>query len=134
MVKVEELVCWKCGASLDYLLLPLSRTATCKACDAQIHVCKMCRYYDVSVAKSCREPVAMEVKEKRRANFCDYLELKLNAYIPQDIASSNASVSELNALFGLEQDEVESPAVDEHTQAERSRQQLNDLFDLKKDE
>jgi len=53
MIKPEQLQCWKCGAGLEYLILPLSRGTRCKTCDAASHVFLMCRFYDLSVAKKC---------------------------------------------------------------------------------
>ena len=53
-----DLVCWKCGASLDDEPLPLARTAECAVCNADLHVCRLCEWYDTAVAKACREPVA----------------------------------------------------------------------------
>lgn len=132
MKKIADLQCWKCGEPLDYLLLPLSRTATCKNCGAHIHVCKMCEFYNPHIAKSCKEPVALEVKDKQRANFCDYLQLKPNAYIPQNTEQQSKAKSELDALFGLnteQEDGVEQDA----SQADKSRQALDDLFGLGKD-
>ena len=54
--RIEGLVCWKCGASLAALSLPLRRQDECKACGAELHVCRLCEFYDTSVARSCREP------------------------------------------------------------------------------
>jgi len=73
-VHTHDLVCWRCGASLAALTLPLSRTDSCRACRAEVHVCRMCRFYDTRKAKSCAEPVADEVGDKERANFCGYFE------------------------------------------------------------
>jgi len=56
------LVCWKCGAGLEALSLPLSRRDECARCRAELHVCRMCVEYDVAVAKHCREPTAEEVR------------------------------------------------------------------------
>ena len=134
MVKPEDLQCWKCGAGLDYLIMPLSRTAHCKACDAAIHVCLMCRFYDPRVAKKCREPIVDEVKDKDRPNFCDYLELNPAAYNPGDASEANAARSDLQALFGLESDDDSTGQDVELSQAEKSRQQLEELFGLKKDD
>ena len=64
--------CWKCGHGLDDMPMPLRRRDECPACGADLHVCRMCEFYDTSVAKSCREPVAEEVTDKERAQFCDY--------------------------------------------------------------
>ena len=67
----HELVCWKCGASLSALTLPLRRLEECR-CRAELHVCRMCVEYDTGVAKHCREPTAEEVRDKASANFCDH--------------------------------------------------------------
>lgn len=58
----------------------------------------MCRFYDTSKAKSCAEPVADEVGDKERANFCGYFEaagsrFKLKA------AGTDVGKDALEALF-----------------------------------
>ena len=99
--------CWKCGAGLAEILLPVSRTETCSACGCDLHVCRMCRYYDTSVANACREPVAERVTDKTRANFCGYLELRTDPGTHVAAAVDRAS-DELNALFGIEGDATAS--------------------------
>ncbi|HEY5755156.1 MAG TPA: hypothetical protein VIU34_05000, partial [Steroidobacter sp.] len=86
---MSELVCWKCGTSLADYTLPLRRLEECRKCGAELHVCKLCEWYDTAVAKHCREPIAEEVKDKERANFCDYFKPRANAYssTPQDAAA-----------------------------------------------
>ena len=96
----HDLVCWKCGASLAALSLPLRRLDECKSCGAELHVCRMCVEYDTSKAKHCREPIAEEVKDKERANFCDYFKPRADAYQPPDIAEATRSRAGLDALFG----------------------------------
>jgi hypothetical protein len=94
-----ELACWKCGASLADLTLPLRRLEECRACGAELHVCRLCDFYDTAVAKSCREPVAEEVRDKTHANFCDYFRPRPGAYAPASDAAAQAK-AELEALFG----------------------------------
>jgi hypothetical protein len=96
----DGLRCWKCGASLTALSLPLRRLEECLACHAELHVCLMCEFYDVSVAKSCRETVAEEVKDKQHANFCDYFRSSEGAYRPGDRSAADKAKAELDALFG----------------------------------
>src|SRR5579862_2038582 len=95
----HSLVCWRCGASLSALSLPLRRLDVCKACNAELHVCKMCVEYDLSYAKHCREPTAEEVRKKDEANFCDHFKPKPNAYIPHDSAAADSARAALDALF-----------------------------------
>jgi len=95
----DDLVCWKCGASLAELPLPLGRRAECLACRAEQHVCRLCRHYDPAKAKQCREPAAEAVKDKTRANFCDWFQPRANAYAPGKNGDGDAR-AKLEGLFG----------------------------------
>jgi hypothetical protein len=96
----HALRCWKCGVSLAELSLPLRRLDECPACHAELHVCRMCEFYDTRVAKSCRETVAEEVKDKERANFCDYFRPSEQAWRPGERSAAEKAREELEALFG----------------------------------
>lgn len=95
----HELRCWKCGDPLADLSLPLRRLECCRACGAELYACRMCEFYDTGVARHCRETVAEEVKDKTRANFCDYLRPSPRAYRPEGDAAARAR-AQLEALFG----------------------------------
>jgi hypothetical protein len=95
----HDLVCWKCGHSLADLTLPLRRLEVCKACNAELHVCKMCIDYNVGYAKHCREPTAEEVRDKEHANFCDFFKPRAGAYRPADTAAIAKSKAALDDLF-----------------------------------
>ena len=95
----EELVCWKCGASLSELSLPLLRLDECKVCGAALHVCRLCQFYDTGKAKHCREPIAEEVRDKERANFCDYFKPRPNAWSNKPRSDAEKARAELEALF-----------------------------------
>ncbi len=60
----------------------------------------MCEFYDTSKAKHCRETIADEVKDKERANFCDYFRPTTNAYQPGSVSAAERARLELEALFG----------------------------------
>ncbi len=101
-------VCWKCGAALAELLLPLARLAECSACRAELHVCKSCVYYDTRVANHCCEPVAEPVSDKTRANFCGYFQFRADAWQPQ-AAQVQSARAQLDSLFGgATQDQVDA--------------------------
>ncbi len=93
-----ELVCWQCGSSLKDQPLPFGRRAECRACGAALHVCRLCRHFDAGKAKQCRERAADEIKEKTRANFCDWFQPKAGAYN----ASASNPPNPLNSLFGAD--------------------------------
>jgi hypothetical protein len=125
-----SLVCWKCGASLADLSLPLRRLDECRQCHAELHVCKMCEWYSISVAKHCRETVAEEVKDKERANFCDYFKPRPGAYSGANLDAASKAQAELDSLFGGGKKAAEAAA--EPSAAEKARAELEALFGKKK--
>ena len=116
-----DIICWKCGGVVADLLLPLSRTEECGHCGADLHVCRMCRFYDTAVGNACREPVADFVSDKTRANFCGYLEVVADAGTDPREKGPEDGEDDLNALFGLDTDGREP---------DRSSSPLDDLFGL----
>ena len=121
------LVCWKCGASLADLSLPLRRLEECRQCHAELHVCKMCEWYSTSVAKHCRETVAEEVKDKERANFCDYFKPRPDAYTAPDADAGSKAQAELDALFGGGKNDADAVSA-QPSAAEKARAELESLF------
>lgn len=93
------LLCWKCGTSLADLSLPFLRREECRGCRTELHVCRMCRFYDTRKAKSCAEPVADEVRDKERANFCGYFEPAAGRFAVGSGAEDRAR-NALDSLFG----------------------------------
>ena len=96
----HDLVCWKCGAPLAALSLPLRRLDECPKCRAELHVCRLCVEYDTRVAKHCREPTAEEVRDKERANFCDFFKPRAGAYTAPNTAEVAQARAQLAKLFG----------------------------------
>ncbi len=96
----HHLVCWNCGTSLAQLSLPLRRLDECPKCRAELHVCKLCVDYDTRVAKHCREPTAEEVRDKTKANFCDFYKPREGAYTAPNTSAVDKAKAELEKLFG----------------------------------
>jgi hypothetical protein len=131
--------CWKCGAQIEDEPMPLGREARCRACECDLHVCRQCRFYDTAKAKSCAEPVADEVRDKERANFCGYFVLDADAHAGNDAAE--AARARLEAMFGLAAGDAPAsgmPAADalaerRRREADAARDQLGKLFGLDED-
>lgn len=51
----------------------------CMHCRTDLHVCKNCEFHDVKAYNECREPSADVVREKDRANYCDFFNPKASA-------------------------------------------------------
>ena len=94
------LVCWKCGASVAELPLPLSRLAECPKCRAYLHACRMCQFFDPRLTGQCREERAEEVRDKEHANFCDWFKPRSNAHRPPGEGKTQAAKAKLDNLFG----------------------------------
>ena len=111
----DMLLCYRCGASLERLSLPLSRRDECPDCSASLHVCRMCRFFDPSVPKQCREDDAEEVGDKEKTNFCEWFVPSETAFDPARADAAARAKSDLAALFGDES--AARPAEDELTRA-----------------
>lgn len=47
---------------------------TCPACDADLHCCRNCRFYDPAKHNECAETQAEWVRDKEASNYCDYFQ------------------------------------------------------------
>ncbi len=128
---MENLVCWKCGASLKTLTLPLRRLEQCLECEAELHVCRMCESFNPRLRSDCDEPMAEDVREKERANFCDYFKPRPNAYVPTDDAKTEEAKSRLYELFGMsaEKDKAAGNRNERVSdESDEARKKLEELF------
>ena len=98
----DALVCYRCGATLEKLSLPLSRRDECPACSVHLHACRMCLDYDPEVPRQCREDDAEDVTDKEKVNFCEWFRPNPDAFDPALANAASQARSELDALFGSE--------------------------------
>jgi len=104
---------------------PLARLAECLSCCAELHVCRLCEFFDTRIAKQCHETIAEEVKGKERANFCDYFQPKPDAYEAVDSSEARGAKGELETLFGgSDDDDNKVPGETE----DDARKKLDELF------
>ena len=119
----KTLACWKCGASLAEVPVPFARVAECPRCRADLHVCRMCEFFDPRVRRGCKEPVADEVSDRERANFCGYFTPAAGLGPGMEDRASQAARAELDGLFGLTSSSTASPG-----DADEARRRLDELF------
>jgi hypothetical protein len=115
-----DLVCWKCGASLAELPLPLSREAECPKCRAWLHCCRLCQFHNPRLTSQCDEERAEEVRDKEGANFCDWFKPRPDAHRPRGGEKTQAAKTRLDDLFGGIQTSGDK--------VEAARDKLGDLF------
>lgn len=114
----NSLVCWKCGASIKDYPLPLGRLDQCAKCNAFLHVCKLCVFFDPNTLRACKEKDAEEVADKTRSNYCDYFKPHANAFDSGAASKQDQAKQKLDSLFGDGDTDTRSSVPDE----------LNDLF------
>ena len=116
--------CWRCGAGVLEDALPLRSADTCTACNADLHACRMCGFFNPSVADACEETVATAVSNKERANYCDYFKPSPRAWRGAADDAQVRARAELDALFGGAASAAPS------TDAARNQAELDRLFGL----
>lgn len=89
--------CHSCKKSLS-LGRGFGRKDVCPSCGADLYCCLNCRFYDRSASKQCNEPVAENVKEKAKANYCDFFEFSEVAVVRVSDSAEQARKS-LDDLF-----------------------------------
>jgi hypothetical protein len=126
---MSDLVCWRCGASLKNIPKPLTRLAQCKTCGADLHVCRLCKFYNPTHFEKCDHEMAEPAREVDIANFCRYFRPKPGAYNPQDKSRADDAMAQLKALFGEDEtghSEEAKPATDKA--AEDAKAKFDALF------
>lgn len=73
--------CFQCGREVKVERTP-GRNDSCPSCQAYLHCCRNCRFYDVKAHHECREPQAEWVQDKRAGNFCEYFEATVTPVTP----------------------------------------------------
>jgi hypothetical protein len=65
--------CWKCGQTIP---VPPGEKVGCRdacpRCDASLHACRNCRFYDPAKNNQCAEPQAEWTRDKEAGNYCEY--------------------------------------------------------------
>lgn len=62
--------CYQCGRELREA--EYGRRESCPACAVDTRVCRNCQHYDPAMNNGCRESAAEIVRDKEKANFCDW--------------------------------------------------------------
>ena len=68
-------------------------------CGADLHVCRHCAHHDPTAHNECREPQAEPVRERDRANRCEWFAPRAGAPAPGRDAAAGAARGALDALF-----------------------------------
>ena len=64
------MICWKCKKDIGERAV--HRATECPQCSADLHTCKGCTFYAPGSHYDCHERIEEAVRDKERANFCDW--------------------------------------------------------------
>lgn len=125
-----QLKCWKCGADLKVVPRPFSRFAECPVCKTELHVCRMCRHYDLRYIGECNHDFADKVLVKDKSNFCSHFKPSTRAFEGAGDPEKEKAAQQLHSLFGQPTAPGEPPEeAGQESEADAARKRLNDLFD-----
>lgn len=131
---MTTLVCWRCGGSLHHVPQPLVRLAQCPACGADLHVCRLCKFYNPRHSDKCDHDLAEPAREIDVANFCHYFRPRPGAYNTVEHDRAEDAMAQLKALFGDSEDTT-APSTSPQAEAEDDKAAAKARFDdlFKKD-
>lgn len=89
--------CYKCGRELPPRE-SIFRTTLCEQCGSDVRVCRNCRFYLPGAHWDCRETISEAVRDKERANFCEYFSPGTNQQSGND--RQDKTRDRFNSLFG----------------------------------
>jgi len=61
--------CAECGSMVQFMD-ELKLTETCKHCNADLHTCRNCKFFDPGAPNQCMRPVPARIESKNTRNMC----------------------------------------------------------------
>ncbi len=89
--------CYNCGSEFE---VKVYRNTECSSCGKDAKVCLNCRFYSPGSHWDCSESIREAVREKDRANFCDFFELASNFTGKSGKNKEDEAKNAFNSLFG----------------------------------
>ena len=91
----KQVICFSCGTTNEFVDR-LSLKEECEKCLGDLHSCRNCRFYDPGSYNECKESSADVVRDKERANHCDYFKVGEGSFA---VDKKNELLSAAEALF-----------------------------------
>lgn len=71
----------------------------CPFCRVDLHVCRLCMFYDPKAYNECKESNAERVVDKEKANYCEYFQLTEEASSNSQLSEAELAKQKLAELF-----------------------------------
>lgn len=79
----------------------LISASSCTKCDADLHTCTHCTYFDTSALNQCREPDAELVKSKAKGNACGSFKPRQTREFKKEAESPHDAKAAFDSLFNF---------------------------------
>ncbi len=89
--------CFFCRGEIE-IKTRVMRKDVCPHCGRDLHCCLQCRFHDTGFHNQCREPKAEMVRDRDRANLCDYFEFQ-GARGGEETSQKDEAKKRLDDLF-----------------------------------
>jgi hypothetical protein len=91
-------MCYFCG---NEFLEKVYKNTECPVCGKDLKICLNCKFYEPGAHWDCRETISEGVKEKDRANFCDYFvyQFRGKGAPPKEEERRSKARNDFNSLF-----------------------------------
>jgi hypothetical protein len=90
------IMCYFCGTEYTERIY---RNTVCPECGKDLKICLNCKFYEPGAHWDCRETVPEPVREKDRANFCDYFVYTLRRGGGSSVKKQEESRKRFDSLF-----------------------------------
>jgi hypothetical protein len=88
-------ICHSCKKEITFESF-VGRQELCPSCEADLHCCLNCVFYERGLYNDCRERQAERVLDKDRSNFCDFFRFRQTGH---DNTAKQDAQDKLAALF-----------------------------------
>lgn len=88
--------CYFCGTPIEATVY---RRSVCTRCGKELKICLNCEFYSPSSHWECHETIPEPVREKDRANFCDYFKLSSRKRSASESSSTESNRKAFDDLF-----------------------------------
>ena len=125
----QRIECWRCGTAVNSAQLPITRLEQCLHCHADLHVCRLCRFWNPRYTSKCSHDHAEPPLDRERANFCQYFRPAPGACRNAGAPGGETARTDLEALFCNSRQQAGTDVdADNITKTERARRALDNLF------
>jgi len=83
--------CHRCKKKLDLSNKKVGFKETCFFCEADLHVCKNCKFYQIGKPNDCLVPNTEYVSDREKNNYCEEFSFKED--LDKDLSKSKKDIA-----------------------------------------